>query len=90
MSLSFVDAMFFFLRVLGLALICASLFLYEDEEGKFQNKIEEWWIKLRDQEKVSRSEALTFIRGVAELTGKGFDRLFGARLLSIRVIPVSI
>lgn len=80
----------FLLHVLGLVLICAGLFLYEDEEGKFQNKIEEWWVRLSDAQNVSRSKVATFMQGVARLTADGFDALFGHRLFSLRIIPVSI
>src|SRR5579863_4989156 len=89
MSLS-VDRLFFLLHILGVVLICAGLFLYEDEEGKFQNKIEEWWISLSDRQKASRSRVAAFMQAVARLTGIGFDRLFGQRLFSLRVIPVSV
>jgi hypothetical protein len=90
MSPSLINCLFLFLHVLGVVLICAGLFLYEDEEGKFQNKVEEWWIKLSDRQKASRSKVAAFMQEVARLTGKGFDRLFGPRLFSLRVIPVSI
>jgi hypothetical protein len=85
-----VDCLFFFIRVLGVVLICAGVFLYEDEEGNFQNKVEEWWIKLSDKQKASRSKVVAFMQEVARLTGSGFDRLFGQRLFSLRVVPVSI
>jgi hypothetical protein len=90
MSWSRVDYALFFLRALGTVLICVGLLLYEDEEGKFQNKVEEWWIKLSDKQKASRSKVAAFMQGVAQLTGSGFDRLFGQHLFSLRVVPVSI
>jgi hypothetical protein len=90
MSWSRVDYALFFLRVLGAVLICAGLFLYEDEEGRFQNKVEEWWIKLSDKQKAARSKVAAFMQEVARLTESGFDRLFGRRLFSLRVIPISI
>lgn len=89
-SLSAISVLFFLLHFLGVVLICACLFLYEDEEGKIQNKIEEWWVRLSDIQKASRSKVASFMREVARLTGSGFDRLFGHRLFSLRVIPVSI
>lgn len=84
------NGLFLVLNFLGVVLICAGLFLYEDEEGKFQNKVEEWWISLSDKQKASRSRVAAFMQAVAQLTGKGFDRLFGRRLFSLRVIPISI
>src|SRR5579863_3490454 len=90
MSWSRVDYALLFLHVLGGFLICAGLFLYEDEEGKFQNKVQEWWIKLSDKQNLSRSRVAAFMQEVARSTERGFDRLFGRNLLSLRVIPISI
>ena len=77
MSSFLTNGLFFLLHLLGLVIICAYLFLYEDEEGKVQNKIEEWWIKLSDKQTASRSKVAAFMQEVARLTGSGFDRLFG-------------
>src|ERR1700694_5196508 len=90
MSHSVINRLLFFLNFLGVVFICAALFLYEDEEGKFQNKVEEWWIKLSDKQRASRSRVAAFMQEVAQLTGRGFDRLLGRRLFSFRVIPISI
>jgi len=90
MSWSRVDYVALFLRFLGAVLMYAGLFLYPDEEEKFQNKVQEWWRKLSEKQKVSRSAVAAFMQEVARLTGSGFDRLFGRRLFSLRVIPVSI
>jgi|ERR1700674_3786557 len=78
------------LRAIGAILICAGLFLYEDEEGQFQNKVEQWWIGLSDVQKASRSKVASFVQEVARLTGEGFDRLFGQSLFSLRIVPISI
>lgn len=85
-----VGILFFLLHALGAVFICAGLFLYEDEEGKFQNKVEEWWVRLSDTQSVSRSKVAAFMQGVARLTADGFDTLFGRHLFSLRLIPVSI
>jgi hypothetical protein len=90
MSSFLINGLFFLLHLLGLVIICAYLFLYEDEEGKVQNKIEEWWIKLSDKQTASRSKVAAFMQEVARLTGSGFDRLFGRSLFPLRIIPISI
>ncbi len=87
---SLITILFFILNFLGVVLIYAGLFLYEDEEKQFQNKIEEWWIRVSDKHKASRSKVAAFMQEIARSTGTGFDRLFGQRLFSLRVIPVSI
>lgn len=78
------------LHALGVLCIAAVLFLYEDEEGRIQSKVEDWWIRLSDGRDASRPWATTFMRGVAGLTEQGFDRVFGRRLLSARAVGVSI
>jgi hypothetical protein len=70
--------------------IFAALFFYEDEERRIQNKVEEWWIKLSDMQRASRSRAVAFMQEVARLTGHGFDSLMGERVLSLRFIFTSI
>ena len=79
----------YFLHLLGVVLMCAS-FLYEDEEGKIQSRVQEWWIKLDDKQSASRSRVAAFMQEVARLTAQGFDSLFGKRLLSLRFIVVSV
>jgi hypothetical protein len=78
------------LHCLGGVLIYLGIFLYPDEENRFQNRIEQWWIRLDDIQKASRSKVAAFMQDVARLAERGFGRLFGIRLFSLRVIPVSI
>src|SRR5579862_1911043 len=85
-----INCLLYFLNFIGAVLMYAALFLYENEEDKFQNKIEEWWIRLSEKQIASRSKVAAFMQEVARLTGRGFDQLFGRRLFGIRVIPVSI
>jgi hypothetical protein len=63
--------------------------LYEDEQGRIQNKLEEWWVKLRDQEDSAISRHAAFMRAVARLATHGFDRVFGERIFSFRALWVS-
>jgi hypothetical protein len=63
---------------------------YEDEEGRFQNKLQDWWITLDERRASSLSWSGSFIQAVARLTGNCLDRLFGKRLISPRSVAVSI
>ena len=85
---------FFLIHCLGAVLIYLGVFLYPGEEARLQNRIDQWWNqwwpKLDSIQKASRSRVAAFMQGVATVTGRGFDRIFGARLLSLRVILVSI
>jgi len=81
------------LRVLagiaGAVALYAALFLYEDQQGKIENRLEEWWVKLEDQRNLAVSRNTAFMREVARLAGQGFDRLFGQKLFSLQAFGVS-
>jgi hypothetical protein len=82
-----------FLRILsltgGLLSLYAAAFLYEDEYGRIQSKLEEWWIRLSDKQSLAISRHAAFMREVARLETQLLDGLFGDRLLSLRAIGVS-
>lgn len=78
------------LRILGLLLIYCAVFLHEDEEGRIQNLIEEWWIKVDDNRKQAISRSASFIKVAAGIADRSLSRLFGQRLFSARVVCVSI
>ena len=77
------------LNLLGYLLLYCAVFLYENAEGKIQNRIEQWWVHLDDARIVARSRANAFLQGVARLTVRGFDRVLGERLVSFRFLGVS-
>lgn len=75
--------------ILGVLLIYASL-SYETEDGKIQNLLELWWIKVDDLKKQALSWHLAFIKALASVVTSIFDRLFGGRIYSIESLGVSI
>jgi len=74
---------------LGLVLIAFSLSLYETEEGEVKNRLEAIWVTLSDAGSLAVRKHAAFMAGVAALTGRLFDRLFGSKLFSIWSIGVS-
>jgi len=89
------NAKFVFLRclnVIGAISIYAGLFLYEDEDGQFQNRVQQWWVRTDDLAKASCSKVATFMRGIARLTAIFLDRLFGRPVYRhlLRLIGISI
>jgi hypothetical protein len=81
----------------GLTIFALGSAMYEDEEGRLQNRIkrfqkrvENWWIKVDDRRRTSLPWAASFIQEVARLAGRCFDRILTKRLLSMRVVGVSI
>jgi hypothetical protein len=85
-----VDTARFFALLIGILTIYAALFLYEDDEGKLQNRIEIWWIRLNDLEKSSRLRLATFAQAIAQLTGRFLDCLFGKPLRLLRLAGISL
>jgi hypothetical protein len=82
---------------LGLILIALASMTYEDEEGrlqngirKLQNRVENWWIKIDDRRKASMPWVALFMREVAKLVGRCFDKVLTKRLLSMRLVGVSL
>jgi hypothetical protein len=74
----------------GALFIYFALFLYEDSEGKFQNSLENIWIKINDAQKGSLTKHAAFVNSVATLLLKGFDILFGIKLISLQAVGVSV
>ena len=75
--------------VAGALSLYAALFLYEDDQGRIENRLEEWWVRLDDQRNAAVSRHTAFMREVARLAGRGFDRLFGHRLFSLQAFGAS-
>jgi hypothetical protein len=75
---------------MGLLFFYFAVFLYEDQDGRIQNKLEGWWIRISDQQNVAISRNVVFVRVVASLATKVFDRLFGNKILSARAVFASV
>jgi hypothetical protein len=63
--------------------------MYEDEEGRWQNRIEELWVAIDDRARLRGSRTSAFFNKVAGLVTRGFNRVFGRRLFSFQLIGVS-
>jgi hypothetical protein len=75
---------------LGAILIYSALFLYKEEEGGLENRIEQWWRRIRDLHAHAISRETAFLKVVADVTSKGFAKLFGERLFGLKAIAASI
>lgn len=67
-----------------------SCFMYEDAEGRWQNRIENVWVAIDDREKRSGSRTAALFNAVAVLVTRGFNRMFGRNLFSLQFLGVSI
>ncbi len=75
--------------VAGATLEYIAWLLYEDEQGRIQNKLERWWVRLSDQQSIALSLHAAFLRQIARLCTGALDRLFGNRLFSARAFSVT-
>ena len=73
----------------GVLLFYASL-SYETEEGKIQNLLEEWWIKVDDYKRQALSKHIAFLKTLAAVSTRILDQLFGPSLISLQAIGVSL
>jgi hypothetical protein len=75
--------------VVGFAAFFAALFMYEDEEGKWQNRVEELWIAIDDRARITGRKAVALLNKMSDIVTAGLDRVFGQLLLSFRSIGAS-
>lgn len=68
----------------------AAAFIREDEEGKVQNRLEEWWIRLMYRRDAELSRAARFMRGIATLSSRAFDSVLGKSLWSFQAVGASL
>ena len=78
----------FLLKPIAIFLIYLT-FLYEDEEGRIQDRIAEWWVRLDDLQSAFLSRSATFMRGCAKLGFELIEFIFGAKLFSFRLFGTS-
>lgn len=78
------------IRVSGIVLVYAALFLKESEEGQVQNRLEGWLKMIQSRRDVSRSLSVRIINAAAASSEKVFTVLFGERLFAIQSLLTSI
>src|SRR5438132_7990868 len=74
----------------GSVLIYLAVFLYEDEQGRIQNTLEELWLKIDARRQSTASQHVSFMRAIALTVSIQLDRFLGPRLFSVQSIGVSI
>src|SRR6267154_2546999 len=79
-----------FALVLGLTSFYFAFFMYEDEQGKLQNRVEQLWIAVNDRKRVTGEAAPALFNKVAEMVKRVFDQILGQKLVSFQLIGVSV
>jgi hypothetical protein len=75
--------------VFGFTLIVAVAFLYEDEEGQVQDRIQELWVGLSRIQPTALSRHTAFLSGATRLVDRVLVVIYGERLLSARAFSIS-
>src|SRR5258708_14664775 len=75
--------------IIGSLAFYVRLFMYEDEEGKWQNRIDKLWVAIDDRAKLTGSKTSALFNKVAAVVTRAFDGIFGRKLLSFQFIGVS-
>ena len=74
--------------LLGFVVIASVLFLYEDEDKRIQNLLEDAWIRVSDARRAAMSAQNAFLIAVLEISEKALTRTFGTPLISSRSIAM--
>lgn len=87
-------ALHILLRILagiaGALLLYVAFFLYEDEEARIQNRLEEIWKRIDALHSSAISKEAAFLQGVTQTITEFLDDLLGPDILSTRAIGVSM
>jgi len=73
----------------GLLLIFSAGFLYQDEEGKVENRLEVWWEQLRAARVKALSAHTLFLRSTTQTVSRWLSSLYGSSLISTRALSVN-
>jgi hypothetical protein len=75
--------------IVGCFAFYMAFFLYEDEEGRWQNRIDELWVAVHDRARITDSVSIALFNKIAQTLVLAANRVFGKRLISIQMFAVS-
>jgi hypothetical protein len=75
--------------LLGVPMLCLTLFSYRNETGAVQNRFDALWIALDDRTKEVGSRTVAIFNTVATADTRILDRIYGQKLLSFRMVGIS-
>lgn len=74
---------------IGFLALYAALFMYQDETGKWQSQIETLWVAIDDRRNLTGSKTSALFNKVGAVVTRGFNAVFGRKLLSFQSVGVS-
>lgn len=75
--------------LVGLIAFYFAFFLFEDEEGGWQNRLENLWIAVSDRAKITNSTSVALVNKIGDVLRRMFTQLFGDHMLSFQAVAVS-
>ncbi len=77
---------------LGVASIAfyRAFFIYEDEDGIWQNRLDGIWVSIHDRSKTTDHFATALINKIGQLMTRTFDVMFGNKSFSLQMFVVSL
>lgn len=76
--------------LVGCVCFYLAFFLYEDEEGVWQNKIDGLWASIHDRSMLTDNTSTALFNKIGDTLNRSFDKVFGKPLFSWRSIGVSL
>src|SRR5664280_1339737 len=67
-----------------------AFFMYEDEQGRWQNRLNEFWVRVDDRAKITGRTSTALWNKISELVVSFLNKTFGARLFSARSVIASV
>jgi len=78
------------IALIGLLCLYFAFFAYETEQGKIQNKLEEWWVKIDDTKEITNTSLIKFLRRISLFTTISINKIFGEKIFSFQSAWVSV
>jgi hypothetical protein len=75
--------------VVGVLAYYVAFFMYEDDEGRWQNRIDKLWVTVDDKARLTGSKTSAFFSQIAAVVSQAFNRVLGRRLFSLRFVGTS-
>ncbi len=75
--------------LVGLYGLALTFIMRETSEGKWVNRIEEFWIRVDDRRKAAGGLWFSLFNAVAAKLTKVFNRIVGEKMISLRLIGIS-
>jgi hypothetical protein len=76
--------------LIGCLCFYVALFMYEDEAGNWQNRLDNLWVSIYDRVKITSSLTIALFNTISQKLMHLFSWIFGSRLLSARSVSASI